>query len=167
MPLNIILLLLITACSSLEAPPKPLAAKEFAHGEIILSTQLLTKIFDQEMAPIKCVPDLDEASLLLRTIHPRMEVVQDDLEAMLDNESEIQNLIEKCDQSCTCPFLDELFREHLVVLNKKMRNMLDTKKKEKDLNSCLNYSQQTFCSSEIYKALNQEKADFSFDEETE
>jgi len=167
MPLKIILLILITACSSLETPPKPQAAKEFAHGEIILSTQLLTKIFDQEMAPIKCVPDTDEASLLLRTIHPRMEVVQDDLEAMLDNESEIQTLIDKCDQSCTCPFLDELFREHLVVLNKQMRKMLDTKKKEKDLNACLNYAQQTFCEGELYKALNQEKADFSFDEETE
>lgn len=163
---KIILFLFLCSCSMMEGPPKPHAPKEFARGEVILGTQLLTKIFDQEMAPIKCVPDLDEAALLLRTINPRMEIVQDDIEAMLDIETEIKSLIETCDQNCTCSYVDDLIREHLVVLNKEMRSTLDKKKKQKDLNSCLNYVKDTFCTSELYHELEREKADFSFDEES-
>ena len=161
---KIIFLFLLCSCSMMEGPPKPHAPKEFSRGEVILGTQLLTKIFDQEMAPIKCVPDLDEASLLLRTINPRMEIAQDDMEAMLDIESEVKSLIEKCDQNCTCSYVDDLVREHLVILNKNLRATLDKKKKQKDLNSCLNYVKETFCTSELYQELNREKADFSFDE---
>jgi hypothetical protein len=116
------------------------------------------------MAPIKCVPDLDEASLLLRTLSPRMGVVQDDLEAMLDTETEIAGLIASCDQNCTCSFIDDLFRENLVLLKKEPRLTLDKKKKQKDLNSCLNYAKETFCEGELYKELNREKVDFSYDE---
>jgi hypothetical protein len=131
-----------------------------------MGTQLLSKIFDQEMSPLACVPDADEASLLLRTIHPRMEVVQDDLEAMLDDDNEVKNLIETCDQNCTCSFIDELMREHLVTLPNNLRITLDKKKKQKDLNACLNYVKETFCSSELFQELNKEKADFSYEEES-
>ena len=144
---------------------KPHAPKEFSRGEVILGNQLLTKIFDQEMAPLKCVPDVDEASLLLRTINPRMEVVQDDLQAMLDIDSEVKTLVETCDQNCTCSFIDELLREHLVTLDKPLRKTLDKKRKQKDLASCLNYSRETFCSSELYQELNREKVDFSYEDE--
>lgn len=164
MLLKIAALLILGSCSMLEEPVKPHAPKEFSRGEVILGTQLLTKIFDQEMAPIKCIPDTDEAALLLRTINPRMEVVQDDLEAMLDTESEVKTLIETCDQNCTCSYIDELLREHLVNLDKNHRTMLDKKKQQKDLNSCLNYVKETFCSSELYLELNKEKVDFSYDE---
>ena len=164
MPSKIILLLILASCSMVEKPQAPQVPKEFSRGEIILGTQLLTKIFDQEMAPIKCVPDIDEASLLLRTIHPRMEMVQDDLEAMLDDQTQVDELINNCEKNCTCHYLDELFREHLVVLDKKSRGTLDNKRKQKDLNSCLNYIKETFCEGELYKELNKEKADFSFEE---
>lgn len=165
MKVKLFLLLIITSCSSVQTPQKPHAPKEFSRGEIILGSQLLNKIFDQEMAPLKCVPDIDEASLLLRTINPRMEIVQDDLEALLDNTEEVKRLITTCDQNCTCSFVDDLLREHLVVLDKKMRAELDKKKQQKDLASCLNYAQETFCGSDLYKELNLEKADFSFEEE--
>lgn len=148
-----------------ETPLKPHAPKDFARGEVILSHQLLSKIFDQEMGPLKCVPDSDEASLLLRTINPRMEVIQDDLEAMLDHETEIKSLIERCDQNCSCSFVDDLLREHLVNLDKNQRKILDEKKKQKDLASCLNYAKETFCDSELYKELNREKVDFTFEED--
>lgn len=161
---KVILILFLCSCTMMEVSKKSTIPKEFSQGEIILANQLLTKIFDREMAPIKCVPDLDEASLLLRTINPRMAVVQDDLEAMLDSETEIQGLIEACDKNCTCSFIDELFRENLVVLRKENRLILDKMKKQKDLNSCLNYGKETFCDSELYKELSQEKVDFSFDE---
>lgn len=164
--ITFLFLIFFSACSSLKEPVKPHAPKEFSRGEIILGTQLLGKIFDQEMAPLACVPDADEASLLLRTIHPRMEVVQDDLEAMLDDENEIKNLIETCDQNCTCSFIDELMREHLVTLPKSLKTSLDKKKKQKDLNACLNYVKETFCSSELYQELNKEKVDFSYEEES-
>lgn len=165
---KLILLILISACSTAKksdpTPVTPPAPKEFSRGELILGTQLLTKIFDQEMAPLECVPDTDEASLLLRTIRPRMEVVQDDMEAMLDTPAQVTELINTCDQNCTCGYVDELFREHLVTLDKKQRNALNAKKKDADINRCLNYVQSTFCQGELYKTLNLEKADFSFDE---
>jgi hypothetical protein len=167
MSLKVILLLSLFSCSTIEAPPRPQTSKEFSRGEVILATQLLTKVYDQEMAPLKCVPDLDEAALLLRTLTPRMEVVQDDLEAMLDDESEITNLVASCDQNCTCSFIDDLFREHLVNLDKKIRMTLDQKKKQKDLNSCLNYVKETFCESELFKELELEKVDFSYREESD
>lgn len=166
MSAKIIFLLLLCSCSMMENPGKPHVPKEFSRGEIILGNQLLTKIFDQEMAPIKCVHDQDEAALLLRTINPRMEVVQDDLEAMLDIETEVKTLIETCDKDCTCSYVDDLLREHLVVLEKSVRATLEKNKKKKDLNSCLNYAKETFCEGELYKELNHEKADFSFDEAT-
>ena len=144
MPFKLVLLLLICSCSMLEAPAKPAQQKEFSQGEVILGTQLLTKIYDQEMAPISCVPDLEEASLLLRTINPRMEAVQDNIEAMLDSKDDVRELIENCDENLR------------VTLNKK--------KKQKDLNSCLNYVKATFCTGELFKELSHEKVEFSYDE---
>lgn len=169
---KIALILLVTACSSVsEKPvstsstPAPVTTpKEFSRGELILGTQLLTSIFDKEMSPLECVPDTEEAGLLLRTIRPRMEIVQDDMEAMLDNKSDIDNLVKTCDQNCTCDYVDELFREHLVNLTKAQRKMLTAKKSEKEISRCMNYVQSTFCQSELYKTLDKEKGDFSFEE---
>jgi hypothetical protein len=140
------------------------AAKDFSKGELILATKLLTKIFDKEMAPLACVPDHDEAELLLRTIRPRMEVVEDDLEASLDDAQEVDILIESCEKDCTCFYLDELLREHQVVLTKKQKVLLNPKRLEKENNRCMNFAQTTFCQGELFKELNKEKADFSFDE---
>ena len=166
---KLILLLLISACSTAptsrpQTPATPPAPKEFSRGELILGTELLTKIFDQQMAPLECVPDTDEASLLLRTIRPRMEIVEDDMEAMMDSQQDVAELINTCDQNCTCGFVDELLREHLVSLTKAQRKTLSMKKSEKELNRCLNFVQTTFCQSELYKTLDQEKVDFSFEE---
>lgn len=167
---QLILILLVTACSTVKktetAPPVVVQPqpREFSRGELILGTQLLTKIFDQEMAPLECVPDTDEASLLLRTIRPRMEIVQDDMEALLDDQKEVTDLVNTCDQNCTCGYVEELLREHQVTLSKKQKAILAQKKKDADPNRCLNYVQSTFCQGDLYKTLNQEKADFSFDE---
>ena len=167
------LLIFIVSCSSPQKAPvaAPVAkaepVKEFAPGELILATQLLTKIFDKEMAPLSCVPDTDEASLLLRTIRPRMEVVQDDMEAMLDDTKEVAAMIKNCDKNCTCGHVDDLLREHLVTLPKSQKKMLADKKNDKELNRCLSYAQSTFCQSELFKQLEREKIDFSFEEEVE
>lgn len=162
---KLIFFLLLTSCSTMSEPVKPHAPKEFSRGEVILGTQLLTKIFDGEMAPLLCVPDADEASLLLRTIRPRMEVVEDDLEALLDDPKEVDELISKCDQNCTCGYIDDLLREHLVNLTKNQKKTLATKRNDKELNRCLSYMQTTFCQGDLYLELNKEKADFSFEEE--
>lgn len=163
-----ILLVLITivACSTAKKSTKTstVQAKEFSRGEIILGTQLLTKIFDGEMGPIECVPDNDEASLLLRTIRPRMEMTEDDLEAVLDQEAEVKKLIDTCDQNCTCVYIDDLLREHLVTLKNADRKILTQKRSEKEVNRCMAFVQNTFCQSELYRTLNSEKADFSFEE---
>lgn len=161
-------LIFVISCSTDKKTPATKTAapatREFSRGEVILGTQLLTKIFDREMGPIDCVPDNDEASLLLRTIRPRMEMVEDDMEALLDQENEVQKLIDSCDQSCTCVYVDDLLREHLVTLTKAQRKTLTLKRSEKEVNRCMAFVQNTFCQSELYRALNQEKADFSFEE---
>lgn len=163
---KLFLILFISACSSVNKPASTPVdqPKEFSRGELILGSQLLTKIFDGEMAPIECVPDTEEASLLLRTIGPRMEVVEDDMEALLDDPVEVDNLIKTCDQNCTCGHVDELLREHQVTLSRKQRKILNAKKDEKELARCLNYVQSTFCKSELYMSLNKEKSDFSFED---
>lgn len=148
----------------MEAKKEVVAPKEFARGELILATELLTKVFDEEMAPLACVPDTEEASLLLRTIRPRMEVVQDDMEAMLDNQKSIDELIKGCKESCTCHYVDELLREHQVVLNKNQKKLMNAVKTEKEQGRCLSFIQETFCQSELYKTLDGEKSDFSFEE---
>lgn len=167
---KILLIFLLVSCSStrkaVNKTGSAITTKEFSAGELILGTELLTKIFDEEMAPIKCVPDTDEAEILLRTIRPRMEVVQDDLEATLDSPVAVDNLIKTCDQNCTCGYVDELLREHLVKLTRAQRKLLNSKKTDKELVRCLNYVQSTFCDSELYKTLDQEKAEFTFEGET-
>lgn len=161
--------LFILGCSTHKERPEvvktPAQPKEFARGEVILATQLLTKIFDEEMSPLECVPDKDEAELLLRTIRPRMEVVQDDLEALLDDNKEVDTLIKSCQQNCTCEYVDELLREHLVKLTDAQRKTLAQKKTPKELSRCMNFVQTTFCQSDLYKTLDAEKADFTYEGE--
>lgn len=161
---TVFLSLLLFSCSQIKAPENPAATKIFSKGEVIMATELLVKIFDQEMAPMKCVPDTEEASLLLRTIRPRMEAVEDDIEAVLDSAKDVAELISTCDQNCTCQYLDDLIREHQVILPAKDRKLLTQKNTEKELNRCMNFAQSTFCQSELFKELDKEKADFSFEE---
>jgi hypothetical protein len=173
---QLFLILLLTSCSSATmtspavSPPQDeknassLAKEEFSSGELILATQLLTKIFDQEMAHLECVEDSEEAGLLLRTIRPRMEVVQDDLEAILDDPAQIDNLIKTCDQNCTCSYVDDLLREHQVILTKAQQKLMAAKKSDNEVSRCLNFSRNTFCQGDLYKILDKEKQDFSFEE---
>jgi len=44
-----------------------------------------------------------------------MEVVQDDMEAMLDDPKEIAELIKTCDLNCTCGYVDDLFASIRLV----------------------------------------------------
>lgn len=170
--IHLFLALFIASCSSVkktettpvETTRKEVTPKEFSRGELILATELLTKVFDEEMAPLACVPDTEEASLLLRTIRPRMEVVQDDLEAMLDNPKEIDDLIKNCKENCTCHYVDELLREHQVTLTKHQKKLMNAVKTEKEQGRCLSFIQETFCQSELFKTLDAEKSDFSFEE---
>jgi hypothetical protein len=160
-----LLLILSMACAQLKNQPSPpLAPKDFSQGELIMGTQLLAKIFDEEMAPLECVPDSDEAALLLRTIQPRMEVMLDELESKLDNNERVDDLIKNCPQSCSCPYIDDVLREHQVGMSKSQQKMMQANKSQKQINRCLNYMQETFCKSELYQELNKEKAHFSFEE---
>jgi hypothetical protein len=153
----------LISCSSsvVKYIPSP---KEFSKGEVLLASKLLDKIFDKQMAPIECVKDPDEAELLLRTLTPRLETAQDDVEALLDGPEEINSLIESCTADCTCGYIDELMKEHQVELTKKQRKSLSQKASDKELSRCLNYAQTTFCQSDLYKTLNEEKKDFSYEE---
>jgi hypothetical protein len=158
------LIFLMMSCSQLQTPAKPHAPKEFSRGELIMGSQTLTRIFDGEMPPLECVPDNDEASLLLRTIQPRMDVVQDDLESLLDDPGEVDKLLNECDQNCTCPFIDDILREHQVVLKKEQKKTIEQKRSQKEMNRCMAFMQGTFCKSDLYQELNKEKEDFSFEE---
>lgn len=164
----LIFFFLTYSCSSQQMPSTSskqdtAPVKEFSTGELIIASQLLSKIFDQEMATNHCIPTIDEASLLLRTLRPRMEIIEDDLEALLDNSKAVEDLVLNCDKNCTCEYTDELLREHQVTLSKKYKNILNAKKTEKEINRCLSYAQNTFCQSDLYKTLNDEKKDFSFE----
>lgn len=163
---KVIFLFILLGCSSAKIvePHNPNAPKDFPNSELVTATELLTRIFDGVRAPIACVPDTDEASLLLRTIRPRMEVVEDDLEALLDDPKEVEKLIAECEKNCTCGHVDDLIREHLVVLNKKQQKVLAQKKTSKRMVSCISEFEAKFCQSELYLELNKEKEDFSFDE---
>jgi hypothetical protein len=83
---------------------------------------------------------------------------------MLDSKNEVRTLIESCDQNCTCSYIDDILKEHVVFLDADLRVTLNKKKKQKDLNSCLNYVKETFCSGELFKELSHEKSEFSYDE---
>jgi len=93
-----------------------------------------------------------------------MEVVQDDMEAMLDDPKAVDELIKTCDQNCTCASVDELLREHLVGLTKQQQKIMSTKRGEKEANRCLSFVQNTFCQGDLFKTLDKEKADFSYEE---
>jgi hypothetical protein len=92
-----------------------------------------------------------------------MEVIEDDMDAMMDDLQKINELINTCDQNCTCSFVDEIIREHQVSLIKSMRKKLSQKNSDKEGARCMNYAQSTFCQSELYKTLNQEKEEFTFE----
>jgi hypothetical protein len=169
---NMAFLLIAVACSSVPRTEKTSSVdetnittiNEFSPGELILGAQLLNKIFDGEMAPLECVPDQSEAGLLLRTIRPRMEVVQDDMEAMLDDSKSVDDLIKNCSQNCTCQSVDELLREHQVTLTKSQQKIMNSKRGVKETNRCLLFAQRTFCEGELFKTLQKEKVDFSFED---
>ncbi len=158
--------LLVSSCSMMTPVSNPNQPETFSKGEVILTTQLLTKIFDEEMAPLKCVPDIDEASLLLRTINPRMEMVQDDYEADLDDPQAVKKMVQNCDLDCTCQYVEDLLKEHIVSIEKDLKIVLAKKNKQKDLNACLNFAKETFCESDIFKALTREKIDFNYEEDS-
>lgn len=164
---QIIPLLLLVACSMVQKAPSKSAAdkealKDFSPRELITTTQMLTKIYDGEMKPLACVPDQDEAELLLRTIRPRMEVVIDDIEAVFDQDQEINSLVNNCQTDCTCEFLDDLFREHQISLSKVQSKVLNTGIAS-NKKTCIAQRAKSFCESALKKELDKEKSDFSFE----
>ena len=156
--------MLILSCSTSPSykDKRAQAPKDFSPRELITSAALLTKIYDEQMAPLSCVPDADAAELLIRTLRPRLEVVMDDIEAVLDQESEINSLVNNCQSDCTCEFIDEIFREHQLTLKKSQNKILQAGTKANE-NVCLAQRAETFCSSALFKELDKEKGDFSFE----
>ena len=152
------------SCSQLTPPQNPSHPKDFQAGDIVNANQLLTEIFEQEIPPIDCVPTIDEASLLLRTLSPRMELVQDDFEALLDDESKVAGLIQECELNCTCGFIEDLFREHMVPLDKKLKRILDDKIRKDKNQACMTQVKAKFCLSDLYRTINLEKEDFTYQE---
>jgi hypothetical protein len=116
------------------------------------------------MAPLECVPNSDEAGLLLRTLRLRMEVIEDDIEASLDDDEKVTQLIETCQNNCICSYVEDLLKEHQVDLSPSLKKSLQKKNSPKEISRCLNFARTTFCQSELYKELNKEKVDFSFEE---
>jgi hypothetical protein len=162
--LKIFFIFILISCSQLTPPQNPSHPKDFQAGEIINANELLTKIFEQQTATIDCVPSIDEASLLLRTLSPRMELVQDDFEALLDDEGKVTGLIKECDLHCTCGLIDDLIREHMVPLDKKLKRLLDHHIRNSTNRVCMNQFKEKFCQSDLYRTINQEKEDFTYQE---
>jgi hypothetical protein len=163
---KLLLALICVSCTKLpvQEPRKPHAPPSFAAQEVILANQFLTKIFDGEIAPIDCVASGDEASLLLRTLRPRMEGVEDDLQASLDDQSAVKKLVGNCQLDCTCHYVAEIIRENNVNLEKQQASALKNKTTPKELNRCLEPLKANFCSGKLYQVLDQEKSDFTYDD---
>lgn len=161
---KIISLVFILSCSTLshKRAPDDGAPKDFSPRELITTSQMLTKIYDMQSPPLSCVLDEQAAELLLRTIRPRLEVVIDDIEAVLDRTSEVKSLVNNCENDCTCEFIDEIFREHQIPQTKVQIAAI---KKGIAANEkvCLQQRRKQFCESALFKELDKEKSDFSFE----
>ncbi len=162
--LKIISFLFILSCSFTNdhRASRDDAPKDFSPRELITSAQMLTKIYDEQMPPLSCVPDTDSAELLLRTLRPRLEVVIDDIEATLDQDHEVNSLVKNCQNDCTCEFIDEIFREHQLTLTKSQTTTLSKGIKANE-GVCLVGRAKSFCESVLFKELDKEKGDFSFE----
>lgn len=159
---KIIILTLFISCATSQRASKTDALKDFSPRELITSSRLLTKIYDEERPPLTCVPDTAAAELLLRTLRPRLEVVIDDIEAALDNTQEVNSLVNNCLNDCTCEFIDDIFREHQIALTKAQTKTLQKGIKANEA-TCLDGRAKSFCSSQLFQALDNEKGDFSFE----
>lgn len=162
--LKIISLIVLLSCTtqSSQRASYPDAPKDFSPRELITTSQMLTKIYDELIPPLSCVVDSDSAELLLRTLRPRLEVVIDDIESTLDQSTEVASLINNCKNDCTCEFIDEIFREHQIVLSSSQRSIV-TKGIRANENVCLKQREEQFCQSALFKELDKEKSDFSFE----
>jgi hypothetical protein len=163
----LLLLLFIMACTTQVSPTKKRDAqaesKEFSASEIIISHTLIEKIFDKQMPPLACIEDVSEAELFLRTLTPRMEMVEDEIMATFDEPKRVEEILKTCEKECTCSFIMDLLKENEVSLSKKIKNDLSPVKLEKQLNKCLSFYSTSFCQSEIYQQLEIEKDEFNYE----
>lgn len=161
---KLITFFLILSCSTTKdyRASREDAPKDFSPRELITSAQMLTKIYDEQMPPLSCVSDTDSAELLLRTLRPRLEVVVDDIEVVLDQDHEVSSLINNCQNDCTCEFIDEIFREHQLTLSKRQVKTLSKGIKANE-GTCLKARAENFCNSVLFEELDKEKEDFSFE----
>jgi hypothetical protein len=133
-------------------------------AEIILANQLLERIYSQESSPLECIADIDDASLLQRTLSPLLETAQDEFEASLDNDSTLNQLVTNCELECTCLYLNDLIKEHQVILQKETNKILLKKLKSKKTLECTKEFSENFCKSKLFEKLNQEKNQFTYEE---
>lgn len=143
--------------------PSSQEASHFSKGEIILSTSLLMNIHDGLMAPLDCVPDRNEAELLLRVIRPRLDEVDVYLDKRLHGPAEREQLFKECLDNCSCAYLDQMMKENKTSLfkeeQKQWSQTIKTYKAEREA-QCLSYIQSSFCESPLYTEIENEKADF-------
>jgi len=148
------------------AHKKPINQEQaLTSAEIILANQLLEKIYSQESPLLECIDDVEDASLLQRTLNPLLETAQDEFEASLDDDSSLNRLVTNCDVDCTCSYLNDLIKEHQVILQKETSKALLKKMKSKNMFECTKKFSENFCKSKLFEKLDQEKNQFTYEEE--
>ena len=166
-PQKIIFLLLITISCSHQTKSSIEEASSVSRGEIILSSNLILKIHDEVMPPLKCVEDRAEAELFLRVMRPRLDEVDLYLSKELDTNKGREAQKEGCFENCTCEYLYVLIKENKVPLTAAEKKDWDQTyhsfKKDRE-KQCLSYIQQSFCDSALMNDLENEKDDFMVEE---
>ncbi len=165
---KIVLLLLIASCSHITETSNPSGSSHFSKGELILTSQLLLNIHDGVMPPLDCVQDREEAEILLRAIHPRMDEVEIYLDKNLQDTNLRGKLLSECSENCTCAYIGQLIKDNNISMSEVEKNdwakILGLYKKERE-NQCLSFIQSSYCQSALQTDLDNEKEDFISTEE--
>ena len=154
---------MIFSCSHQSSQVSPPLDNYDNRIEIILANNLLTNVFEGKLKTNECIEDTEDSELLLKTLQSRFEEVTDSYQAKLDNDSEIENLIKNCEVDCSCHFLQDLFKENEIQLNKKLSSELKKQLNGDKFKTCTEKHRREFCQSELFKKLDQEKESFKFD----
>lgn len=133
-------------------------------NQVIQSNTLLTKIYEGEIKPLRCIEDKEEAELFLRALASRFDTVSDDYQSKLDNQDEIKNLINNCESNCTCDFLEELLKENEIDLTPAQSAQFKKIKIKKVTETCTAQIEELFCQSQLFRELDKEKDLFKYDE---
>ncbi len=150
-------LIFIGSCSGLHNPSP---SDEINISETLHAQELLLNIKDKKTETLPCIEDPEDAEILLKILDPQYEDVLDSYQAKLDDDTEIEKLIQNCENDCTCSFINSLLEENEIKLEKTVKKDLIRKISSKEFVTCSKEMTNNFCESSLYKKMEKEKSEF-------